>query len=113
MKEKKITKQDITTTDALYIVFTIVLSFCFIAIAVTDILLIISSFIAISKAASLAASTIKIIGLAIMVLLCSALFVYLDYLIFKTLYTKIKSYLVERKELLEQLNNPSSQDSNS
>ena len=33
MEKKKLTKQDITASDAVYIIFTVVIAFCFVACA--------------------------------------------------------------------------------
>ena len=101
-QEKEVTKSDITTTDAIYIIFAIIMAFLFISIAVVSVLLLISAFMAMGQAGDLA-STGKIIVLAILVILCVALFVYLDYLIITTVIKSAKKYLAERIEALSKI----------
>ena len=104
MEKKKLTKSDITASDAIYIIFTIVIGFCFIACAVVSIFLIVSGCIWLVKAFSLESGEVfKTLVLTILMLLSSALFVYLDYRIFVTVKKSITSYLSERKEILADL----------
>lgn len=103
MEKKKLTKQDIMASDAVYIVFSIVIAFCFIACAVVSIFLIVTSCIWIVKSFSLDEGTIKALALSLLMLLSSALFVWLDYRIFITVKTSITSYLKERKEILQDI----------
>ena len=103
MEKKKLTKQDIMASDAVYIVFSIVIAFCFIACAVVSIFLIVSSCIWIVKSFSLEEGTIKALALSLLMLLSSALFVWLDYRIFVTVKSSITSYLQERKEILQDI----------
>lgn len=103
MEKKKLTKQDIMASDAVYIVFSIVIAFCFIACAVVSIFLIVSSCIWIVKSFSLDEGTIKALALSVLMLLSSALFVWLDYRIFITVKSSITSYLKERKEILQDI----------
>ena len=107
-KEKEVTKSDITTTDAIYIIFAILMAFFFISIAVVCVLLLISAFMAIGQAGDLS-SPAKVIALAFIVILCVALFVYLDYLIAVTTFKSSKKYLKERKEALEKIESKTSQ----
>ena len=116
--KKKLTKQDITATDAIYIIFSIILAFCFISCAVVSAFLIVSGCIWLIKAFSLESAQIfKAILLDLLMLLSSALFVYLDIRIFKTLKSSISSYLAERKEILAELekseDKPTNQDTTS
>ena len=104
MEKKKLTKSDITASDAIYIIFTIIIGFCFLACAVVSIFLIVSGCIWLVKAFSLESGLIfKTLVLTILMLLSSALFVYLDYRIFVTVKNSITSYLEERKEILAEL----------
>ena len=104
MEKKKLTKSDITASDAVYIIFTIVIGFCFLACAVVSIFLIVSGCIWLVKAFSLESEYIfKTLVLSILMLLSSALFVYLDYKIFVTVRKSLTSYLQERKEILADL----------
>jgi len=106
MQKKKLTKQDITASDAVYIIFTIIIAFCFIACAVVSAFLIVSGLIWLVKSFSLESELIfKALLLTILMLLSSALFVYLDVVIFKTVKNSITSYLKERKEILSELDN--------
>ena len=106
MQKKKLTKQDITASDAVYIIFTIIIAFCFIACAVVSAFLIVSGLIWLVKSFSLESELIfKALLLTILMLLSSALFVYLDIVIFKTVKNSITSYLKERKEILSELDN--------
>ena len=106
MQKKKLTKQDITASDAVYIIFTIIIAFFFIACAVVSAFLIVSGLIWLVKSFSLESELIfKALLLTILMLLSSALFVYLDVVIFKTVKNSITSYLKERKEILSELDN--------
>ena len=101
MQKKKLTRQDITASDAVYIIFTVVIAFCFIACAVVSAFLIATGCVWIVKSFSLESSLIaKALTLSLLVLLSSALFVYLDIRIFITVKNSITSYLQERKEIL-------------
>ena len=110
MEKKKLTKQDIMASDAVYIVFSIVIAFCFIACAVVSIFLIVSGCIWVVKSFSLEEGTIKALALSILMLLSSALFVWLDYRIFITVKSSITSYLQERKDLLKDIEEPTEQE---
>ncbi len=104
MQKKKLTKQDITASDAVYIIFTIIIAFCFIACAVVSAFLIVSGLIWLVKSFSLESELIfKALVLTILMLLSSALFVYLDIVIFKTVKNSLTTYLKERKEILSDL----------
>ncbi len=104
MEKKKLTKQDIVASDALYIIFTIVIGFCFIACAVVSLFIIICGCIYLVKSFSLAQDQIfKALLFTILMLLSSALFVYLDVRIFMTVKKSIKEYLQDRKEILSDL----------
>ena len=101
MQKKKLTRQDITASDAVYIIFTVVIAFCLIACAVVSAFLIATGCVWIVKSFSLESSLIaKALTLSLLVLLSSALFVYLDIRIFITVKNSITSYLQERKEIL-------------
>ena len=113
MQKKQLTKQDITASDIVYSIFTVILGFCFISCAVVSLFIIISGCIWVVKSFSLEGDhVIKALTLSVLMLLSSALFVYLDIRIFKTTKSSIESYLKERKELLAELNKES-KDSNS
>ena len=102
--KKKLTKQDITATDAIYIIFTVILGFCFIACAVVSIFIIAACCVYLVQSAHLMEQYIaKAYILTILMLLSSALFIYLDVRIFKTLKSSIQDYLKERKEILSEL----------
>lgn len=103
--KKKLTKNDIIASDALYIVFTIVIAFCFVACAVVSIFMIVCGCIYLVKAFSLD-ETFKVLLLTVLMLLSAALFVYLDIRIFVTVKNSITEYLTERKEILQDLDTP-------
>ena len=104
MEKKKLTKQDITASDAVYIIFTVVIAFCFVACAVVSLFLIVSGCVWLVKAFSLESGEIfKALLLDVLMLLSSALFVYLDIRIFKTVKSSIETYLTERKDILEDI----------
>ena len=106
MEKKKLTKQDITATDVMYIVFSIILGFCFIACAVVCIFLLVCCLIYLVKSFSLeSAKVFKAFALTILMLLSTALFSYLDYVIFKTMKKSIQDYIIERKEILNEIEN--------
>ena len=102
--KKNLTKKDITATDAVYIIFTVIIGFCFIACAVVSLFLIICGCIWLVKSFSLESSKIfKALALDVLMLLSSALFVWLDVRIFFTVKNSISDYLVERKEILSNI----------
>ena len=104
MEKKKLTKSDVTVSDAVYIIFTIVIAFCFIACAVVSLFIIVSGCIWFVKSFQVESGYVfKSLCLTFLMLLSSALFVYLDYRIFITVRKSITSYLKERKELLADL----------
>ena len=104
MEKKKLTKQDITATDVMYIIFSIVIGFCFLACAVVSLFIIICGCIYLVKSFQLPQDAqLKAFLLTILMLLSSALFVWLDVRIFKTVKSSISAYLVERKEILADL----------
>ena len=102
--KKNLTKKDITATDAVYIIFTVIIGFCFIACAVVSLFLIICGCIWLVKSFSLESSKIfKALALDVLMLLSSALFVWLDVRIFFTVKNSISDYLIERKEILSNI----------
>ena len=104
MEKKKLTKQDITATDVMYIIFSIVIGFCFLACAVVSLFIIICGCIYLVKSFQLPQEAqLKAFLLTILMLLSSALFVWLDVRIFKTVKSSISAYLIERKEILADL----------
>ena len=103
MQKKKLTKQDIMASDAVYIIFTVVIAFCFISCAVVSAFLIVASMVQIVKAFQMPDIAAKIICVALLMLLSSALFIYLDIRIFKTIKTSLTDYLKERKDILKDL----------
>ena len=104
MQKKKITRQDITASDAVYIIFTVVIAFCFISCALVSAFLIVSGCIWVVKSFSLESALIaKALTLSLLMLLSSALFVYLDIRIFVTVKNSLTAYLKERKEILDEL----------
>jgi len=104
MEKKKLTKQDILATDVLYIIFSIVIGFCFLAAAVVSIFMLVSSLTYVVKSFMLPSDAIvKAFVLTILMLISSALFIYLDVRLFFTLKKAIKDYLAERKEVLSDL----------
>ena len=77
MEKKKLTKSDVTVSDAVYIIFTIVIAFCFIACAVVSLFIIASGCVWLVKSFQVESG----------------------YVVRKS----ITSYLKERKELLADL----------
>ena len=102
--KKNLTKKDIAATDAVYIIFTIIIGFCFIACAVVSLFLIVCGCIWLVKSFSLeSAKVFKALALDALMLLSSALFVWLDVRIFITVKNSISDYLIERKEILSNI----------
>ena len=102
--KKSLTKKDITATDAVYIIFTIIIGFCFLACAIVSLFLIVCGCIWLVKSFSLeSAKVFKALALDILMLLSSALFVWLDVRIFFTVKNSISAYLEERKEILSNI----------
>ena len=104
MEKKKLTKSDVTVSDAVYIIFTIVIAFCFIACAVVSLFIIASGCVWLVKSFQVESGYVfKSLCLTFLMLLSSALFVYLDIVIFKTVKNSLTTYLKERKEILSEL----------
>ena len=102
--KKKLSKQDIITTDVVYIIFSVIIGFCFLACAVVSVFIIVSGCVWLVKSFSLEKAEIfKALVLTILCLLSSAIFVWLDVRIFKTVKNSITTYLKERKEILSDL----------
>ena len=102
--KKKLTKQDITATDVTYIIFSIIIGFCFLACAVVSLFIIICGCIYLVKSFMLPdGEQFKAFLLTVLMLLSAALFVWLDIRIFKTVKSSITEYLKERKEILADL----------
>lgn len=108
MANKKITKNDIISTDIVYVIFTIVVALCFIAIAVVCALVLACCAIYLVKGFSTANPALAI-GIDLLMLACVALFIWLDIVIFKTTKACILKYLAERKILLSTLSKDNSQ----
>lgn len=108
MANKKITKNDIISTDIVYVIFTIVVALCFIAIAVVCALVLVCCAIYLVKGFSTANPALAI-GIDLLMLACVALFIWLDIVIFKTTKACILKYLAERKILLSTLSENNSQ----
>ncbi|MCI7402246.1 MAG: hypothetical protein MSH40_06200 [Christensenella sp.] len=103
MDKKKITKNDIIASDIMYGIFAIIIALCFIAIAVVTVLVFVCCVIYLVKAFS-TSNVALALGIDFLMLLCVALFVWLDIRIFISTKNSIKKYLNDRKVLLNSLN---------
>lgn len=113
MPKKKLTKQDIIASDAVNILFTVIITFCFIACAVVSIFIVVCGCIYLVKAFSFDGDkVIKALTLAVLMLLSSALFIYLDIRIFKTVKLSLSNYVKERQTMLDEINSEANTDSN-
>lgn len=107
MEQKKLTRGDIITTDIVYVIFTIFMAACFIAIAFVSVLIAVCGGIYLVKSFMLV-HKFQAFVFTILMLLSDALFIYIDYIIFKSVKNSIQKYLKERKEIIEELDNKNS-----
>lgn len=102
MENKKLTRNDIITTDIVYTIFAILTGACFVAIAFVSALIAVCGIMHLVKSFMLV-NKFKAFVFTICMLLSDALFIYIDIVIFKSVKKSIQEYLVERKEVLSQI----------
>lgn len=102
MENKKLTRNDIITTDVVYTIFAILTGAFFIAIAFVAALIFVCCAIYLVKS-FMVVNKFKAFVFTIMTLASDAIFVYIDVLIFKSVKESLTKYKQERREILQEL----------